>query len=297
VTRSRRARILAALFGFVGAAFLVVTFVRSLDATDAAVLPDFGSVAAAFVLAELGLIFAGRGWTCLFPEEDGRLGLAGAFYASQLGKYIPGGVWQAVGLVGLSNAEGVGFDHSGTVFPVHVVTQTVGVALVGAGVVFLDTDGASALRIAALAGVLAPVFLYRGWMRALLSRVGTWIGRDLQRHLPSQRAILESFTWSMLTIVASGAAFAVLLRSMSADDSFAAAVVAFAFAWVVGFVALPFPAGLGVREAVLLALLSTPAATVVSAAIVHRLVTIVAEVGAIAVSRLRILRRRRSAGP
>ena len=54
-------------------------------------------------------------------------------------------------------------------------------------------------------------------------------------------------------------------------------VLSFSVAWLAGFVAIPVPAGLGVREAILVLILAAPTPSVVVASIVHRLVLMCAE--------------------
>jgi uncharacterized membrane protein YbhN (UPF0104 family) len=66
-------------------------------------------------------------------------------------------------------------------------------------------------------------------------------------------------------------------------------VPAFAVAWTTGFLAVPFPSGIGIREGVLIAATGSPsgAASVIAASIVHRLVTMVGEIVMILFSRRR----------
>ena len=89
-------------------------------------------------------------------------------------------------------------------------------------------------------------------------------------------------------MVANGAALALLVWSLHAAR-LAAAVPAFALAWTVGFLAVPIPAGLGIREAVLIAVISRPggAALVIAASVAHRLVAIISEAVMIVISRVR----------
>ncbi|MDY7102689.1 MAG: hypothetical protein S0880_16025, partial [Actinomycetota bacterium] len=73
------------------------------------------------------------------------------------------------------------------------------------------------------------------------------------------------------------------------------AMAAFGLAWAVGFVAVPLPAGLGLREAVLVLALTgiagVDADAVIAASLVHRFVLLSAELVMFAQSRLRLLVR------
>jgi uncharacterized membrane protein YbhN (UPF0104 family) len=77
-------------------------------------------------------------------------------------------------------------------------------------------------------------------------------------------------------MVLSGAALALILDPTA--GSILRIVPAFAASWAAGFALVPIPAGLGVREAVLVALLpSYGAAAIVAASLLHRLATLTAE--------------------
>jgi uncharacterized membrane protein YbhN (UPF0104 family) len=72
-------------------------------------------------------------------------------------------------------------------------------------------------------------------------------------------------------VALTGIAFAVLVRGG------AAAVCAFTAGWTIGYVLVPIPSGLGVREAVLIGLLPIPTSLLLTAAIAHRVALMVAE--------------------
>jgi hypothetical protein len=68
----------------------------------------------------------------------------------------------------------------------------------------------------------------------------------------------------------------------------------FVVAWAVGFLVIPVPAGLGIREAVIAVLVEGPAGTKLVAAVMLRLVVIVAEATLAFVVRVRTARRNRT---
>ena len=161
---------------------------------------------------------------------------AGMFFQAQLGKYIPGGLWQYAGRSALARAYGIPMRAVATSLPIELAATACGgvafcslllgwVGLIGVFVflgVALLADAATRSRRAALhAGARASV-LYGAVVWPLLS-VGFWMtahgfGRASAADLPTYLG-------------------------------------AFSAAWVVGLVAIYAPGGLGVREAVLVALL------------------------------------------
>ena len=102
-----------------------------------------------------------------------------------------------------------------------------------------------------------------------------------------QSAIGRAYIWTLGTLLASGAGFALMLASIDAASPQAAAVVVYSLAWVAGFLAVIVPAGLGVREAVLMALLPASAGTIVAVSICHRLLTMAVEGAALFAARSR----------
>ena len=97
--------------------------------------------------------------------------------------------------------------------------------------------------------------------------------------VPQQRAILLATAGSLVTIATLGAGYLIMLAGIDTVDEPWLVVSAFAIAWLVGFVLVPLPSGLGAREAVLVGLLHSafPASVVVAASVYHRLVQIATE--------------------
>jgi hypothetical protein len=272
-------------FGLVGVLFLVVAFQQTWDRSREVPLPGWPALllAAAAVLG--ALLAAGRSWVTLFEGDGSTPRLLRAFYTSQIGKYIPGGIWQPAGQAGLAVGTGIGVARAATLLPVHLLTQLVAGSFLGGLLGVFGRGLPLWLRIGALAAFLTLPLLNRGWMAAAALRIRRWRGGDAEiDYVPSQGAILRSFGWSLLTTSLSGLAFAVLLRSLSPVDPLIQVVPTFALAWAVGFAAVPFPGGLGVREAVLVPALGTSTALVIAASIAHRLVQMAGEVVMIALT-------------
>ncbi len=90
-----------------------------------------------------------------------------------------------------------------------------------------------------------------------------------------------------MTIVLNGFALDLLLSSLRAGTPILRSVAAFGFAWTIGFVAIPFPSGIGIREAALILTIGSGAPTsyVIAASVSHRLVSMMAELLMIVASR------------
>lgn len=156
------------------------------------------------VLAAAAIVVVALGWARIVGGDRGdrRLFVA-AFFAGEIGKYVPGAVWPVVG-----RAE-------------HAVQSLV-------------ANYAAALVVPAL-------FVKR-----------------VRQYLPAW-VLIGGATWCVARALDPGAP---VLRVGAAGIA----------SWVVGFVAAPVPAGVGVREAAFVALAGLPAGVGAAAALLARLV-------------------------
>lgn len=275
-------------FGVAGLLGLIATFMSTWDRAQDNVVPPWPAIVISAMLVVSGLLVAVNGWLVLLVRSDLRSRLKRAFFVAQLGKYIPGGIWQAVGQVGLSAQAGASTAQATTALPVHSVTQIAGTATIGMITAFTPGVPVQA-RFGALVGITFLTLLHRRWMVRLLQAL-----RRVSRRIPPsdivppQPAILRAYAWALGSMVLTAGGFSVLIGALVPDVSVVQSLPAFSLAWTAGFLALPFPAGIAVREAVLVAVLPTAStAPVIAAAVAHRLVTITAEVALIAWSSAR----------
>ena len=258
----RRVRRLAQLL-LVAAAVFVALRVRSLWHGSHVELAnvDWLSLAGSFVLGVGGTAAGALIWLVIL---DGlgvtpRLRWAGLFFQAQLGKYIPGSVWQYAGRAAVARTNGI---------PVGPV-----------GVSLAVEFAASAVAAGAMAG-----FLLGWWGVAILAAVAVFLvagGRPTRSRLPVAVTIRATLlylpAWLML-----GASFWLCARGLLAVPAHDVAIYigAFAVAWLAGLLAVYAPGGLGVREAVLVALLSSRigAANALVVAAASRLILILVDV-------------------
>jgi len=198
---------------------------------------------------------------------------------SQIAKYIPGGVWQASGQLGLARSVGVQLPRSAVAFTVQALMQAVAACTFGAVVAATWTDGAGWLRVLlALGSMLSLVLVDRRWMVWILHKIPRT--RDASSDLvPPQRTILLTYCSGLVTISTLGVGYLVVLGSFGSIDDPWLVVSAFAIAWLVGFLLVPLPSGLGAREAVLVAFLhgTFPSSVLVAASVYQRVALIATE--------------------
>jgi len=283
-----RLRRVLRVFYVVSAGFVLVAVASGLDRAEGRVVPSIVALGVALAFAVVAGRVSASGWAALVPGRAPRRDLRRCVYASQLGKYVPGGVVQAAGQVAIAVQIGIPARDAlpaYLVFALHVVLGSLAIgallatqsAVVGAGWAVLG--GLGLLSCALVARPLVA------WLVGLVQRVV----HRLQRlgPLPPQPAMCRCFAMQLAFALGQGVAFAILLHSVDPDAPLVAAIGAHAFAFGVGLLAVPVPSGLLLREGLMVAVLhdAVPAGTVVTAAIFQRLVTIAAEVLLIAANR------------
>ncbi|MEJ2209199.1 MAG: lysylphosphatidylglycerol synthase domain-containing protein [Anaerolineae bacterium] len=262
---------------------------------------DMPILAAAYLLLGLAWLALVANWRWLMARMGAGLGLGASWriwFLSNIVRYIPGNVWQYLGMVYLCRQEGIA---AATTLASIVLDQVVSVAsgLALAVVVYLasgglsPTGGASAATTAllpsglplwGLAGlvVLAVVVCYPPLMNWLLRQAFRLLRREPVQVELAVGDVARFFLHRTGVWVLQGLAFAVLVRSVYPVGlaDLPAVAASFVASWVVGFLSLLTPSGLGVREAVQAGLLSlvVPWPVAVALAILSRIWLIAGEV-------------------
>ncbi|HMG40597.1 MAG TPA: hypothetical protein VK611_04680 [Acidimicrobiales bacterium] len=271
---------LAALVGLMIAAFTSFDEVKD-DLTNPVVLAE------ALGLHLVALVCGARAWVALFPPDADRRALARGIYLSQLTKYLPaGGFVQTASQVALSAEQG-GLAVAALRLPVFSACFVAASTTLGSSLA-LDSDLPTWGRLLAGASLATVVVLDRRVLRWLLGVARRFVRRLPEGDaLPPQEAILRCYAWALGNMAAFSIAFVVLLRDV-ADVGAVEAAAAMCLGWVVGYLALVVPGGLGVRETVLLATIpSLSLGTVAAVSAVHRLVGLVAEASLAGISQVR----------
>lgn len=241
-------------------------------------LPSFWRLVGSGLLCAIGLLSVSLAWATLLGG-DRRLDHIAASLVSQIAKYVPGGVWQASGQIGIARSAGVPVKRGMVAFTVQAIVLVVAASAFGVVLSLAWDDGGTWLRVLIGIGAVCSLALVdRRWMVLVLRRIPRT--RDVSNDLvPSQRSILVATVESVVTVATLAVSYAILLASFGPLGDPWLVVSAFAIAWLVGFVLVPLPSGLGAREAVLIGLLHGlfPTSVLVAASVYHRIVQIATE--------------------
>lgn len=235
-----------------------------------------GWLAAALALATANLAWMGAAWVHLYRSGgDGLTYGRGIriWLVTNLGRYIPGKVWQLSGLaVHLRQTGGSGALALSSALGFQLVTlltgMGLGAVLLGRGVEVL---GLGSWTLPVLLAVLFLVLLHP----AVLGRLTTWTARAMgeggEVEAPRGRPVWEASGALVAAWLVYGLAFWCFLRGVAGPRSpdLWTATGIFAASYVAGYVVLVAPGGLLVREGAMTALLTalTPLSAPVSAAV------------------------------
>jgi len=206
-----------------------------------------GGVFAAAVVASIAAVSA---YGFVWPYILRRLGTPAPFswitlfFKSQLGKYLPGSVWQYAGRVGLARNRGVPVQRALTSIVAEIAYSAVAAAAVSS--LILGWVAAAGVFLG-LAALLALGFALRGRLARLSGKL-----------LPALRAGPPAVAFYLVVWGLYGLAFWTTARALFAipASDIPHYIGVFALAWLAGLVAFFAPGGIGVREAVIAALLA-----------------------------------------
>jgi uncharacterized membrane protein YbhN (UPF0104 family) len=202
------------------------------------------------------------------------------YFAGELGKYLPGGVWQVVGRGELAVRGGV--------------RRSVGYASTLVSMVVM------CIAAAVVCGVLAPLLAMDGngfgWEILLLLLIPLGVvavhprvfGRvlGLVERLSKGRLKLDPPPWPvMLRLIITGTptwflvggASVAVTAALGYDQNPARIAFAAVTAWIVGFLAIPVPAGAGIRELVFVAVCGLAAGPATAVAALARILLLITD--------------------
>jgi hypothetical protein len=291
MSRSRVSTILRTTLALLVVAAVAVAVARNWAAVSADIdKVDGPTFVLAAALACIPPVLTMLGWRVLLAELGSPLHVApagGVFFVGQLGKYLPGAVWSIVAQAEMGARLHIPRRRSAVVAFLSVAIAAICGLVVGLPAVPLLLTGGDATTTGWLALLAVPVLgvaFYPpllNWGVATVLRV---LRREPLEQQLSGRAIAKASGLFVLTWLSSGLHALVLLRATGASADLPALLVAtlsgFALASSLAMFSVVLPAGVGVREGLLVLMLapisSTSAATAV--VVLSRFLTVLADV-------------------
>lgn len=280
-------RLLLAVVLVLGLALALWSLAGRLDEVgEAASELSWPFVTAAVAVSLASLVLSLLTWRATLAALGQPLPLAPAariYFLGQIGKYLPGSLWPVLAQMELAAARGLPRPVVGTASLLALALGVPGALLLGLlAVPALLTAGKGGYTVVFAALPLALLALWPPVLERLLDRGLRLVGRPppvplrLTGAAVARVALLSGFANVLLGLQA-----ALLAYDLGAAgwQVVPAAIGAFTLANVAGLLALPLPAGAGVREVVLIAALSPvlPLPVAVVLAVVSRAVLTLAD--------------------
>lgn len=243
--------------------------------------------------AVAALLLTARLWASMLGRAGGRLGTreaVAAWLGSNLGRYLPGKIWQLTGLAAYLRARGdSGAAALGSSLALQAVVLSSGTA-VGLATIGVAALGETEPWVLGLAALVILAALHPAAL-ALVMRAGARIlgepapDRSLRAGDLARAGLLSLVMWVLY-----GIGFWALYRGLTPADAPGLLISTgmFASAYVVGYLVLIAPGGLVVREGAMAALLGSvvglPLGAAAGIAVAARLWTTAAELAAFAIA-------------
>lgn len=249
------------------------------------------SLLGAVVLSLLSPFLTVCGWRVLMADLGSRLHIApasGVFFVGQLGKYLPGSVWSVVVQADMAHRLGVPRRRTAVVGLLTIALSALTGMIAGLPALpSLLTRGQVTLpwwAIFVVIGVLG-LLLWPPLLNWGIRRLLTLLRRDPLDHDLTHAAVGLSAMWFTLSWLVGGLSIWVMARNVAPDDADVShlllmSVSGYLLAAGIGMFSVVVPAGVGVRDGVLVLLLATSMSVAAATAVVvvARFLTVVADV-------------------
>jgi glycosyltransferase 2 family protein len=212
-------------------------------------------------------------------EPAGHHRVISAFFVGEVGKYIPGAVWAMLGRSELARREGYERSIAYSSVALSIIGCYLAAALTALVLAVLALIGGSIampwwpIAVVAAVGILA---IHPAVSRRILALAGKVLGRTLTVEIPSWTRCLR-LTGSYIPVwILIAAATTLVTKSLVAHPPIARVALAAVVSWIIGFIT-PAPGGIGVREAVFVAVAGVAAGPAAAAAILARVLFVLVD--------------------
>lgn len=249
--------------------FFAPSFIESIRKFDPSAWKiNYPLLIASLLLMQVVLYAQSAIWTEIVTFFDKKVSFNKAFkiaYLSQLGRYLPGRIWQLFGMIYLAAKEGITKEEATVSFILWQVFLTPPGLLIAVVYLFLLETGEKYHAYSGFAwigGAICIVFLVIYFLPNLFRKMINFATRLLRqpevefqlKKMVGLRVLAFYFvTWNLY-----GVGFYLFLKSIlpGVEFNLVEIIGAWTLAYLVGYWAIILPAGIGAREAILMLLLT-----------------------------------------
>ncbi len=250
------------LFVAVSVYFLVSSFLRGISETGGLgnllnIKPGYFLLSIAVL--QIHLFSCGWAWQKVVRLTGCRLSIWKAYaihFLAQIGKYIPGKVWAAIGKYALSCDSGLTRTQTGHALALETVFIVFGSLLTAMPLVpgaarAAGMDGTGAVWLAVGAGILVLAALHPSVLGLVVRVLSRLTRKNIDTHRPTFGQTLRTVPVYGVVFLALGAGFWLLTLSLGMSIPVFPGIFLYPTALGIGYLVLLAPGGLGIRELVL----------------------------------------------
>lgn len=232
---------------------------------------NVGEITVSAILLAVSLALTPSGWILICRSMGSRIPASemfAAWYASQLGRYIPGKIWLFAGRAGFLKTRGMKMGRAAatTAYELFFTVASIGLLVMVLAIISPEVFQHTGGRVAAIAASSAILLL------PLLHPVQSFLCRKKgidPGQLPSIRTSLTTtLIFAVLWMIRGLSLFLLLKGTGLTEIHFSHSVAAAPLSWLAGYIVFFVPGGIGVREAAAAAIaapgLIAPAAVVIA---------------------------------
>ncbi|MBX3314180.1 MAG: flippase-like domain-containing protein [Actinobacteria bacterium] len=253
------------------------------DAREAMEHAEVWWIVAGLVLAGAAMVTMAVGWRAvlrLLGVVAPRGRVVAWYFVGELGKYVPGVIWPVVGRGELARRAGVPRSRAYTsvllsLGMLYLAALFVAAAFLPFG---LSGGGFDPWMLFLLALPVGVVALHHGFLGRVARTVERLTGVHVDVEIPMWGDSLRLVARYVPAWLFVGTATWAVARALDPGAPFARVVFATVLSWAAGFLAVPVPAGAGVREAVLTATSGLDGGVAAATAIVARVLFVLVDV-------------------
>jgi len=227
-------------------------------------------VLGALALNLCGLICSLMVWRELLADLGSRLSVPEAWrimFIGQLAKYVPGSIWPVLAQAELGADRGIPRHRSAlSVLLSYAVMTCTGAVVAAITLPFARARTTDQYYWILILVPVSIVVLSPPVLNRLLSLVLRLARQPALERGVSLGGLARTMAWAAASWVCNGLTVYVLMRQLAGhpQGTLLVSVGAYSLSWTVGFLAVFAPAGAGVREAVMVAVLSTRTTTAIA---------------------------------
>ncbi|MBS3157749.1 methyltransferase domain-containing protein [Candidatus Woesearchaeota archaeon] len=241
--------------------FLIKALIRSYNSVVwSKISLDYGYIALSFAFLVIGYLMLAYNWREVLLSMHQNISLSvGIWYwcISQFAKFLPGNIWFAVGRAYLTSKAGIEKHQSIISIFIESILMVLSSLFLGSLLLFRSISQINGYIAYIMIAILCVLSLHPKIIMLELGLIGRFTKIRYKIDI-EYKEIFFIFLNYLIAWFIIGIGFAFFVKGIASDNIPLLSLAGiFAISWLAGFIAFIVPSGLGVRESIMAALLSS----------------------------------------